>query len=363
MREAADFELVMNEAFVGRLHEEISRATNRIYIQVMTFDGDESGLAVADLLIDAANRGVDVQLIVDSFAFRYVSDIKANKVIGVDDPTGLAEEVAATHAMFDRMEAAGISIVYVQPFGRVLQFGPFRNHKKIYVFDDVSYIGGINISDHNFAWLDFNVALRSPEYVETLAHDFAVTATGQRQSLDGPVVTNDHVETTFDELLATATRSIVIASPYALDSILAQRVANAPAPHKVVIAPERSNFRTFRRSEPYVRRWLRSNGVELRTFTDFFHAKFALFDDERVFVGSSNFGFHSFLCNQEVGVVIDDPAFVAQFVDLVTQTTDHPGSTSSVEYVVGAAVSKYLHVGTMLFDKIFSSHAPTLTNR
>ena len=46
----------------------------------MTFDGDDSGLAVADLLIDAAtHRGVDVRLLVDCFALRYVSDTRATE--------------------------------------------------------------------------------------------------------------------------------------------------------------------------------------------------------------------------------------------------------------------------------------------
>lgn len=363
MHEGSDFELVMNAAFVRRLHDEISRATTRVYLQVMTFDGDDAGLGVAQLLIDAAERGVDVQITVDSFAFRYVSDMKVTARIGNDNPTAITEEAAATHAMFDRMEAAGITIVYVRPFGRILQFAPFRNHKKVFVFDDVACIGGINISDHNFEWLDFNVMIHDPTMVESIVTDFAVTRRGEHQSLNGPIVTNAHMRTTFDELVATATESIVIASPYVLDQALAKQLAAAPAPKKVVIAPERSNLRTFRASDHYVRRILRANGVEVRTFTEFFHAKFALFDNKRVFVGSSNFGFHSFLCNEEVGVVIEEPSFVSEIHDLLAGTTEHPGTTSAWEYMRGAAVSHYLHVGTILYDKIFAPHAPTLTTR
>ena len=47
-----------------------------------------------------------------------------------------------------------------------------RNHKKIFVIDDVGYIGGINISDHNFAWLDFNIAVTDRDTVEALVADF-----------------------------------------------------------------------------------------------------------------------------------------------------------------------------------------------
>ena len=40
----------------------LGSAERRVLVQVMTFDGDASGLEVADLMVEAARRGVDVRL-------------------------------------------------------------------------------------------------------------------------------------------------------------------------------------------------------------------------------------------------------------------------------------------------------------
>ena len=360
MRASPGQRLVLTDAFVIELHERVAAATDRIYIQVMTFDGDESGLGVAAKLIAAAERGVDVKLVVDSFAFRYISDVKVTKQ---RTDLKVAEEEAATHAMFDRMEAAGVDVTYVNPFGALLQWGPFRNHKKIYVIDDAAYIGGINISDHNFAWLDVNITVDDPEQIEVLVTDFMATRAGRSEALDGAFITNENVEARFHELVASAEESIVIASPYALDKTLATHLANAPAPRKVVVAPERNNFRTFRLSDQYVRAKLAAVGVEQRSFTEFFHAKFAVFDGRRAVIGSPNFGLHSFRCNDEIAMVTDDPSVVAQLEDMLTRTVEVSTETTTLRYAVGGFVSWYIRTGTLFFSKVLSPYAPTLTTR
>jgi cardiolipin synthase len=356
MPPAARYELLMNTEFVRRLHEGLVAATERVNIQVMTFDGDAAGLGVSELLIDAARRGVDVRLTVDIFAFRYVSDVKANSPL-------VADEVAETHAMFDRMEAAGVAVTYINPWGPLLMFGPFRNHKKVFVIDDVAYIGGINISDHNFEWLDFNIGFTDPSMVAVVTDDFDKTRAGERQALKGPIITNEHVEATFVELIEQATESVVVASPYALDVDLVTRLTAISAPRRVVVAPRRNNFRMFRTTDPYIRKRLSRQGVELRTYTDFFHAKFALIDGTKLLVGSSNFGRHSFRCNQEIAVVIEDEDFITSFKSVLEQTEMHAETTSPVQYAVGSFAAYFMYFGTMFLEKVIARHAPTLTSR
>ncbi|MFT7475852.1 MAG: cardiolipin synthase [Verrucomicrobiales bacterium] len=356
MSSAARYELLMNTDFVRGLHEGLAAASERICIQVMTFDGDAAGLGVSELLIDAAERGVDVRLTVDVFAFRYVSDVKVNSPL-------VADEVAETHAMFDRMEAAGVAVTYISPWGPLLMFGPFRNHKKVYVIDDVAYIGGINISDHNFEWLDFNIGFTEPSMVAAVVDDFEKTRAGERQALRGPIITNEHVEATFLELIEQATESVVVASPYALDVDLVKRLAAVSAGEKVVVAPRRNNFRMFRATDPYIRARLSRQGVELRTYTDFFHAKFALIDGTKLLVGSSNFGRHSFRCNQEIAVVIEDQDFITSFKSVLDRTEVHAETASPVQYAVGSLAAYFMYLGTMFIEKVFARHAPTLTSR
>lgn len=356
MPSTASHELLLNGEFVDRLYSSIGEAVSRVYLQVMTFDGDSSGLGVAQLLIDAAERGVDVRLTVDMFAFRYVSDIKYNQA-------EVAEEHAATHEMFDRMEAAGISVTYVSPFGPLLMFGPFRNHKKLYVIDDVGYIGGINISDHNFSWLDFNIGIRDSEMVAAVVDDFDATRRGEKRHVESPIITNGHVEATVVDLIKGATESIVIASPYALDLALAEHLEAAGAPSKLLIAPKQSNFRTFRLSDPYMRKRLMSRGIDVRSYANFFHAKFALIDGTKLLVGSSNFGLHSFRCNQEIAVLIEDPEFIAAFNKLLDRTDEFTETVSPFKYALGAFVASYIRSGTIVWERLLGRYAPTLTTR
>ena len=299
-------QLLTNREFVEDLHRSLATAERRVLIQVMTFDGDASGLAVADLLATAAGRGVEVRLLVDCFALRYVSDRK-------DTDPSVLHEVTETRAMFDRLRAAGVAVTFTQPFGLVKFFGLSRNHKKLYVVDDHAYLGGINISDHNFAWRDFMIRTTDPAIVEALTDDFARTKRGDRRSVNGTVVTNREIEPVFNEVVNSATQSLVLASPYSIDIGIVKLLGQARAPAKTVITAQQNNYRWLRLAEPYIWSRLTRAGVELRTYPDFFHARFLLADDDKLLVGSSNFSRHSFRCNQEVCLLITDAEFIAGF--------------------------------------------------
>ncbi len=298
--------LLDNREFVEDLKQALGSAEQRVLIQVMTFDGDAAGLEVADLMAEAASRGVDVRLLVDCFALRYVSDRPAK------DPE-VRDEAAETSAMFERLRAAGVAAAFTQPWGPVLFFGLSRNHKKLYVVDDHAYLGGINISDHNFAWRDFMVRVEDPAAVEVLVEDFACTERGERRSVNGAVVTNAEIEAVFNDIVRGATRSLVLASPYSLDIGIARLLEHSQVQTKTVITARDNNFRWLRAAEPYIWGRLARAGVELRTYPDFFHARFLLADDDRLLVGSSNFSRHSFRCNQEVCLLITDAEFIADF--------------------------------------------------
>ena len=353
---ASTYELLMNDRFVERLHHGIDSATDRVFIQVMTFDGDAAGLGIEQRLIAAVERGVDVRLTVDLFAFRYVSDTRSTK-------PAVAGEISETHAMFDRLEAAGIEITYVGPWGPLLVLGALRNHKKIFIVDEMVYLGGINISDHNFEWLDFIVGIGDPDIVSETIDDFHATRRGERVSRSSAIITNERIEDTFDEMISSAKESIVLASPYALDLDLERRLSKATAPSKTVITPQQSNFPMFRRTDPYMRERILRHDVELVTFTDFFHAKFLLVDNTRLLVGSSNFGRHSFRCNQEICVVIEDELFIDALLRALPSTRPIEHRPSKLRYWYGFPVEYYFFIGTNLLERIVVPRAPVLASR
>ena len=352
--------LLDNREFVEHLHRALAAAERRVLIQVMTFDGDASGLAVADLLAAAAGRGVDVRLLVDCFALRYVSDRK-------DTDPSVRDEVAETKAMFDRLRAAGVAMTFTQPFGPVKFFGLSRNHKKLYVVDDHAYLGGINISDHNFAWRDFMIRTTDPAIVDALAQDFARTERGDRRSVNTTVLTNREIEPAFTEIINGASRSLVLASPYSLDVGIVKLLGQARAPAKAVITARQNNYRWLRLAEPYIWSRLARAGVELHTYPDFFHARFLLADDAKLLIGSSNFSRHSFRCNQEVCLLITDRAFIAGFRRRMLADTGPLEPTershNPAAAITGAVVAHFYFHALIGAAQVVAPFAPALARR
>ena len=353
--------LLDNREFIEDLHRALRTAERRVLIQVMTFDGDASGLAVADLLAAAAGRGVDVRLLVDCFALRYVSDRK-------DTDPSVRDEAAETRAMFDRLRAAGVAMTFTQPFGPVKFFGLSRNHKKLYVVDDHAYLGGINISDHNFAWRDFMIRTTDPAIVDALTADFARTERGDRRSVNTTVLTNREIEPAFTEIIDGASRSLVLASPYSLDVGIVKLLGQARAPAKAVITAQQNNYRWLRLAEPYIWSRLVRADVELRTYPDFFHARFLLADDDKLLVGSSNFSRHSFRCNQEVCLLITDAEFIAGFkarmlADTVPLELAGSAHQSGAGAAWGQVVARFYFHGVVGAARLVAPLTPALARR
>lgn len=353
--------LLDNREFVEELHRALGSAERRVLVQVMTFDGDASGLAVADLMMDAAGRGVDVRLLVDCFALRYVSDRK-------DTDPSVRAEAAETKAMFDRLRAAGVAATFTQPFGPVKFFGLSRNHKKLYVVDDHAYVGGINISDHNFAWRDFMIRTTDPAIVDALAEDFARTEQGERRSVNGAVITNAEIEPVFRDVVNGAARSLVLASPYSLDVGIVKLLGSAEAPSRTVITARENNFKLLRAAEPYIWGRLTRSGVDLRTYPDFFHARFLLADDDKLLVGSSNFSRHSFRCNQEICLLITDREFIADFKARMLPDTEllkgaRPARRSLTGATWGRVVARFYYHVIVGAAQVVAPFSPALARR
>ena len=350
------FEVLTTEAFVDDLHRNLRAARKRVAIQLMTFDGDQAGLPVADRLLEAAERGVDVQLLVDSFALRFVSDQLAVR-------RAVRREYNQTLDMYERLRRGGVQLRFTNPNGPLRLFSMARNHKKLFVIDDIVYLGGVNVSDHNFFWHDFMVRVDEPKIHGALLDDFDCSFSGRRQVIEQPIVTNEALEEAFDDLVSSARQRVVVASPYAVDRRLAELLEQAPATDKSVIVATENNFRYLQLITPYVTHRLARAGARLFTYRRFSHAKFVLADD-RLLIGSSNFGRHSFWCNQEVGLVIDDAEFIDDFTaamldDLDPLRPSTPLRQRWLGWIASGAMLGYLR----LYARLIAPHVPLLRTR
>jgi cardiolipin synthase len=152
--------LVDAPEFWSALREDLAAARHEVFAQMLTFEADSAGRALADALL--ACRAPDRRLVVDSHSRHIVSDKLVCHPKHLLD-RGLRREVRETRRTIAELRAAGVPVRYVNPLGPLLVRFPVRNHKKLAVVDGrAAYLGGINFSDHNFAWHDVMLRIDDP---------------------------------------------------------------------------------------------------------------------------------------------------------------------------------------------------------
>jgi cardiolipin synthase len=310
------FELhIGSAAFWRRAAGDIASAQRRVLVQAMTFEGDQAGLGVAKAI--GASSAADRRVLVDDYTRHVINDTFLK---GSSDPA-IHAEAAATWAMFELLHGTGAGVRVTNPMGRSWLRYPLRNHKKLILADDAAWIGGINFSDHNFAWHDMMLRIEDPAVADWLAETFAADWSGAPRpwrhgfgaelellSLDG--VDNAAQFAPLLELFGKAQRSIEVISAYPTFPFVEAFAAAAKRGAAVTIfTPRPSN-------KPVVRDYLLArtarSGIAVRLLPEMTHVKAALIDGEVLVVGSSNFDFVSYRTSADYVAVIRDRALVDQ---------------------------------------------------
>ena len=278
----------------------------------MSFEGDATGQAVADAI--AGGRAPLRRVAVDDYTRWVVNDRWVRTRRGRRDAI-LQAEVRSTIAMFACVEATGVEVVWTEPVRRFWRDYPFRNHRKMIVADDVAYLGGVNFSDHNFAWTDLMVRIERADVAELLAADFPSpggASTGAwRAELDQLTLygldgrSNAEVFQTLMARLDRAREEIVILSPYLsfpfTDALVRARRRGVRV---VVVTPHDNNKPLLRK---YIVALARREGFELVETPGMNHVKALILDGATVILGSSNFDFVSYEAEAEIVAAFDDP--------------------------------------------------------
>jgi cardiolipin synthase len=306
--------LVGAQAFWRRAAADFARASRRLLVQAMTFEGDSVGQMAAAAIAGSPAR--DRRVLVDAYSRVVVSD----RWVASGDAE-IRREARATDAMFRGLTAGGVGVRVTNPLGPLMANYPARNHKKLIIADDVAYVGGINFSDHNFAWRDFMVRLDGEEAAAFLAADFQATWEGAPRpaaidleslriiSLDGR--TNHRLYAEIEQLLAGVRREVVVMSAYLTFPFTAPLAAAAARGVKVKLVTPWAN------NKPVVRDYLLSvaakSGFDVHLLTDMSHCKGILIDGARLVVGSCNFDFVGHEAEEELVAVIDSAALIEDF--------------------------------------------------
>ncbi len=321
--------LINGPASFAALSEAIGSARTRVDMESYEFD-PKAGAAFADLLLAAAARGVEVNLIYDAW--------------------GAAD---APQSLFDRLRAGGVHVLEYNPLrpnDRVPVEVNKRDHRKLLCVDGkIAITGGVNISrvylnapgpipksPNDEAWRDTDVRIQGPA-VAQFEHYFEETWRDQKgpplppapatppthygpslvQGIDG-APDNGHplIYRTLLAAIALSHHSVHLTTGFfvptpdmahALENaarrgIDVQIVVPGRNTSKAALAAGRADYGDL--LEAGVKIYERQHRI--------LHAKTSVIDGGWSAVGSSNLDWRSVVWNNEIDAIILDPAFGAR---------------------------------------------------
>ena len=338
--------LVDSEEFWTQLQIDIRSAHDCVYVQTLSFEGDSVGLGLTKAMSDASAS--DRRIIVDSFTKYIINDRFLYTPQNLRDRE-LRREVKQTKEMIADLRRADIQVKFSNPVGILLSRFMSRNHKKLIIIDDnISYIGGINFSEHNFDWHDMMLRIDNPEATAFLKSDFLYTWEGRNVGasrafqdiafhlFDGST-NQDRFRHIFDRI-DQARRTIFIESPYLSFPFYAKLAQARDRGVEITIVSPRNNNK---KSIGEYTRWESARGkFNLRLYSEkMTHLKAMLIDEEVLIMGSTNFDYLSYSSHQEIAAIVTAPDIIADFmrrvvaVDLAKTTSASPPDNELKSYL------------------------------
>jgi len=302
----------------------IENAQEIIHLQTYIFENDETGQAIGQALIRAANRKVQIYLLVDGYASQHLDLLWIRS-----------------------LEKVGIHFRFFEPLfkSKYHYFGRRLHHKILAVDSRQALVGGINISNHynDFpgkpAWLDFALRVEGPVVGELFVlcsktwngfskvfrkiSDGKMKADQETEIGKGSLIRmrrNDwvrgknQVSKSYREILLSAKSEVLIVCSYFLPGKkfkgLISNAIKRNVKIKLVLAGP-SDVGVAKQAERHIYRWILKQRVELYEYKpSILHAKMAMADSRWMTLGSFNVNDISALASIELNLDVRDPAFV-----------------------------------------------------
>ena len=311
----------------------IARAKKSIQMFFYMFGDDATGREVRDALVAAANNGVHVQLIIDSFGSGNVSDRFFDALV----------EAGGCYHCFSTRKGLGYII---------------RNHQKILIADSAHVlVGGFNITDDYFgragdnSWEDLGIivsgaqAQKLSDYFEDLArasnngnvryrsirniiHQWRPGIGQVQWLLGGPTNRISPWAITFKRSLEAGKRFDIVSAYFSPSQTILRRIAMAAKHNKgsrLVVAGKTDNNATIAAARLLYRYLMRRKTRIFEFQSRPLHMKLMVIDDT-VYIGSANLDVRSMFINLEIMVRIKDAGLalhMRKLIDeLVTQSEE-----------------------------------------
>ena len=311
----------------------IARAKKSIQMFFYMFGDDATGREVRDALVAAANNGVHVQLIIDSFGSGNVSDRFFDALV----------EAGGCYHCFSTRKGLGYII---------------RNHQKILIADSAhALVGGFNITDDYFgragdnSWEDLGIivsgaqAQKLSDYFEDLVrasnngkvryrsirniiHQWRPGIGQVQWLLGGPTNRISPWAITFKRSLEAGKRFDIVSAYFSPSQTILRRLAKAAKHNKgsrLVVAGKTDNNATIAAARLLYRYLMRRKTRIFEFQSRPLHMKLMVIDDT-VYIGSANLDVRSMFINLEIMVRIKDAGLalhMRKLIDeLVTQSEE-----------------------------------------
>lgn len=281
--------------YFNRLKALIRSAKQCIYIRVYIWNDDDTGNSIADELIEAAKRNVDVFVSADGYASQ-----------------SLPKEFTR------KLKRHGVRFRYFEPFLRSshFYFGRRMHEKIVSIDENIALVGGINFADRYNdvdgipAWLDYallvegEAAFKVYEYCYQQWEDqspitkFILGDELQKENCSIRLRFNDWVKgknqvwRTYFNWFNQAEESITIMCSYFLPGRVLRKRLGLAAKRGVkvrLILAGPSDVMLAKYAERYLYRWMLRNGIEIYEYQpSILHAKMMVVDNRWVTIGSFN---------------------------------------------------------------------------
>ena len=304
----------------------IARAKKSIQMFFYMFGDDATGREVRDALVTAANNGVDVQLIIDSFGSGNVSDRFFDALV----------EAGGCYHCFSTRKGLGYII---------------RNHQKILIADSAhALVGGFNITDDYFgragdnSWEDLGIIVSGPQaqklsdYFEDLArasnngkvryrsirniiHQWRPGIGQVQWLLGGPTNRISPWAITFKRSLEAGKRFDIVSAYFSPSQTILRRLAKAAKHNKgsrLVVAGKTDNNATIAAARLLYRYLMRRKTRIFEFQSRPLHMKLMVIDDT-VYIGSANLDVRSMFINLEIMVRVKDARLALHMRKLIDE--------------------------------------------
>lgn len=308
--------------YFDRLLQLLATARQIVHVQIYIFEADETGREVAAALKAAAQRGVQVYLLLDGYASQ-----------------------SLPQAFIDDLKLAGVKHRWFEPLFRSKSyyFGRRLHHKVVVVDGAAALVGGINISNRyndmpgQPAWLDWALFVEGEAALQldaVCARIWNKSALRKNYAIK-PVITarqilfeeeclvrvrrNDwvnrrvEISRSYLEMLRRAEHEIIIMSSYFLPGRLIRTALQGTIRRGVrikVIIAGLSDVKLAKAAERYWYPWLLRQGIQIYEYQPrVLHGKMSVYDSKWVTVGSYNVNNISAYASLELNLDVLNAAF------------------------------------------------------